>query len=195
MTTGNLADGGMHRPRLAAVVYDSGQGPAADAIMTAVAHVLAGTGYRLAGAVQHNHPRPGRCSCDMTLEALGGDRLVEISEDRGPEARGCMLNPAALEEVVAIACRVLEKGARLLVVNRFGKQEADGRGFRQAIALSADLGVPVLVAVSRDQEPDWSAFCGGGDERLPLEPAAILDWCRSVVRRDAPPTEVTAPAT
>lgn len=100
---------------LGAIVYSAEQSAAADAVLTSVARVLAGAEYRLAGAVQHNPSRPDRCRCDMVLEDLATGELIAISEDRGPEARGCRLNPAALEQLVGAAAASLERGADLLI--------------------------------------------------------------------------------
>jgi nucleoside-triphosphatase THEP1 len=135
---------------LGAIVYGAEQA-AADAVLTSVARVLAGLGTRLAGAVQHNPSRPDRCRCDMVLEDLATGEIIAISEDRGPEARGCRLNPAALEQLVGAAAASLERGADLLIVNRFGKREAEGRGFRAIIETAVTSGVPVLRRGRRRQ--------------------------------------------
>ena len=103
---------------LGAIVYSAEQSAAADAVLTSVARVLAGLDTRLAGAVQHNPTRPDRCRCDMVLEDLATGEIIAISEDRGPEARGCRLNPAALEQLVGAAAASLERGADLLIINR-----------------------------------------------------------------------------
>src|SRR5690242_21260538 len=47
---------------------------------------------------------------------------VRISVDRGPEARGCRLDPDALERSVAWSEAALDR-AEFLVVNKFGKQD------------------------------------------------------------------------
>jgi hypothetical protein len=166
---------------IGALVYRSDQSAGADAVLATLARVLADMGYRLAGAVQHNPARPDRCRCDMMLEDLSTGRIVAISEDRGPEARGCRLNPAALEQLVGAAAAGLDAGADLLIVNRFGKREAEGRGFRGVIEQAVTGGVPVLVAVSAANLDAWHAFAGALDERLEPDLVSAVRWCRGAL--------------
>jgi nucleoside-triphosphatase THEP1 len=169
-------------PMLAAVVYATGAGGDVDMAFASLARALKSDGVRLAGAVQHNTRAPDRCRCDMTLEDLGSGACIEISEQRGPQARGCRLNSAALEQIVGLAGAAVERGADLLIVNKFGKREAEGRGFRQAIEAAIDRGIPVLVAVSAANLASWQQFAGGLDARLPVDAALIATWCRQAAR-------------
>jgi nucleoside-triphosphatase THEP1 len=179
---------------LGAIVYGADQSAAADAVLASAARVLAALGYRLAGAVQHNPTRPDRCRCDMVLEDLSTGRAVAISEDRGPAARGCRLDPAALEQLVGAAASGLETGADLLIVNRFGKREAEGCGFRAVIEQAVTSGIPVLVAVSAANLDSWNAFAGGLDQRLEPNLAPAIRWCRSVLPPKCTAWERHAPA-
>lgn len=169
----------MGTSRLAAVLYTGGKGGAADAVLAEAVEVLAAEGWRLGGSVQFNRAVEDRCACDMTLKDLGSGRVVEISEDRGPLARGCRLNSVALEELTGLAAASLTQGVDLLVVNKFGKRETEGHGFRQAIEAAAVLGVPVIALVSYDNLAGWAEFAGGMDERLEADLGAILSWCRA----------------
>ncbi len=172
----------MREPRLAAVVYEAGGGGALDLMLQAVAEALRGQGVRLAGAVQRNGIADDGCRCSMVLEDLASSRQIEISEDRGREATECRLNPVALEEVVGLAAAALGRGADLLVVNRFGKHEVDGRGFRQAIEAALAGEVAALVAVSRDHLAAWDRFAGGMDARIAPDLDAVLAWWGTVRR-------------
>jgi nucleoside-triphosphatase THEP1 len=168
--------------RIAAVVYPVSEGAHADTVLSEVARDLKSRGLRIAGAVQHNTHSGDRCRCDMTLEDLASGTLVQISEDRGPEARGCRLDSSALEEIVGLVCSSLEGKPDLVVVNKFGKREAEGSGFRAAIEQALDSGIAVLTAVSSTNLAEWENFAGGLDERLPLEPTAIAAWCSKADR-------------
>jgi nucleoside-triphosphatase THEP1 len=172
----------MREPRLAAVVYEAGDGGEADLMLLAAAEALRRQGVRLAGAVQHNGVADDGCRCSMVLEDLASGRRVEISEDRGREAAGCRLNPVALEEVVGLATAALGGGADLLVVNRFGKHEVEGRGFRQAIEAALVGDIAALVAVSRDHLAAWDRFAGGMDVRIAVDLDAVLAWWGTVRR-------------
>ncbi|MFN4192073.1 MAG: DUF2478 domain-containing protein, partial [Tabrizicola sp.] len=98
-----------------------------DALIAAAAERLQAEGLRLAGTVQSNIERPDRRKCDMDLMILPDGPVIRISEDRGGLARGCTLDSGALEQSVAMVQQRLP-GADLLVVNKFGKREAEGKG-------------------------------------------------------------------
>ncbi|ABL70644.1 MULTISPECIES: DUF2478 domain-containing protein [Paracoccus] len=158
-------------------VQDNAPG-AGDRLLTAAAERLAAAGMRLAGAVQINtEPVPGG-DCDMDLRILGDDGpLVRITQSLGPGAQACRLDTGALAQAVARTESVLDRGAELLIVNKFGKQECFGRGFRETIARALAAGIPVLVHVPDEQLPAFREFAGELAEELP--PEQIEDWCRA----------------
>jgi nucleoside-triphosphatase THEP1 len=74
--------------------------------------------------------------------------VIRISQSLGREARGCRLDAEGLERAVSETEMQLTRGADILIVNKFGKQEAAGRGFRPLIAEALDRGADVLVGVN-----------------------------------------------
>ncbi|WP_134725033.1 DUF2478 domain-containing protein [Paracoccus luteus] len=156
----------------------------ANAAIAALARSLAAQGMRLAGAVQHTLDRGPDCACDITLEILGMDgALVAISQSLGAGSTGCRLDSDALERAVGLAESVLAGGADLLIVNKFGKAEAGGRGFRALIARALADGVPVLTAVAPAQMAAFRGFADG--LATPLAPAGAEAWCRAAARAPA----------
>lgn len=117
---------------LGVVVYEVGH--EAGNILAWAADDLAASGYRLGGVVQSSVHRPGRRKCDMYLRDLSSGEEILISFDRGNGARGCRLDPAAFARAGLWGERALVEGVDLLILNKFGKQEAQGRGFRPLIA-------------------------------------------------------------
>ena len=161
------------------VAGETGLG-AGDRLIAGVAATLQARGWRLAGVVQSNtEGAPGR-ACLMDLTVLGTGERVRISQDLGEGSRGCRLDPAELETAVGLVERGLTPAPRLLIVNKFGKQEAEGRGFRPLIGRALAEGVPVLTAVSGRNIPAFEAFADGLAERMPPEARALLDWCGRV---------------
>lgn len=159
------------------VAGETGLG-AGDRLIGAVAGILLAEGWRLAGVVQSNtEVAPGR-ACKMDLTVLGSGETVRISQDLGAGSRGCRLDPAGLEAAVGLVERSLALGPRLLIVNKFGKQEAEGRGFRPLIGRALAEGVPVLTTVSGKNLAAFECFAEGLAERLAPEAGAVLDWCR-----------------
>mgnify|MGYP001765703459 CR=1 FL=1 len=153
----------------------SGRGET-DRFLAQVADVLELAGVRLAGTVQTNLARAGRDRCDMDLRVLPDGPVFRISEDRGALARGCMLDHGALEQTVTEVARRLD-GAEMLIVNKFGKAESEGRGLVPVISDALARGMPVIVGVNALNLPLFLDFAGGLSTALPADVQAASAWC------------------
>lgn len=71
-----------------------------DLILQRLATQLAARGFRCCGTVQINSERADSGPCDMDVQVLPDGPILRISQDLGPSARGCRLDPAALETAV-----------------------------------------------------------------------------------------------
>ena len=124
---------------------------ATDALIASAVDRLRRSGLRLAGTVQTDVPRAGRTLCDMELAVLPDGPVFRINQDRGEAARGCRLDGGALEEaVVAVEARMA--GAEVLIVNKFGKLEAQGRGYVPLIAEALAIPEPQVDAWAQTQQ-------------------------------------------
>jgi hypothetical protein len=63
-----------------------------------------------------------------------------------------------------------------VVVNKFSKQEAAGRGLRAEIADAVTAGLPLLTAVSHTCYEAWVRFTGGFGTTLLCERGVVEDW-------------------
>jgi nucleoside-triphosphatase THEP1 len=167
--------------KLATILYERGDGEAADSLLSAFALSLRQAGFKLARAVQSNDPIANRSRCDITLEDLATGQRIKASNDRGPLAKGCRLDESALEDSVGLAASALGPETDLVVINRFGKREAEGHGFRSMIETAVCLGVPVLVALNSAHLRDWTAFVGEEPVLLRPELEAVSGWCGRVL--------------
>lgn len=172
--------------KMAAVVYAAGKGQDVDRLLDEIACKLRNRGWRLAGAIQANELRAGSGRCDMTLEDLASGKRISASEYRGPLASGCRLDTSALEEAVGLAISSLTPGVDLVIINRFGKREAEGKGFRPLIEAAVDLSIPVLIGVNQAQRSAWQTFSGGAGGVLEPDAAAIRCWCEASSGHGAP---------
>ena len=68
------------------------------------------------------------------------------------------------------------RGADVLIVNKFGKHEAEGRGFRDVIAEALARDMPVLVGTNGLNRPAFDAFAGGLAVELAPAAAEIDAW-------------------
>ena len=155
---------------------------ATDRVLARVAELLAAQGVSLAGAVQRNTNRPDRDDCDMDVQVLPDGPQFRISQDLGPLAEGCRLDPDALEQaVMAVSARL--DGAAVLVINKFGKQEAEGRGCCTLIAEALSRDMTVLLGVSEGHRAAFDAFAAGMADPVGSDPVSIADWV--LTRRQA----------
>ncbi|MEM1064397.1 MAG: DUF2478 domain-containing protein [Pseudomonadota bacterium] len=146
-----------------------------DLILAALAVRLASRGLRVVGLVQVNTECESGGPCDMDVQVLPDGAVLRISQSLGPGARGCRLDPDALARAVGLVAARLE-GADLLIINKFGKQEAAGGGFRDVIADALGTGLPVIVGLNALNAAAFEAFSGGLAEALPPDIDVLEAW-------------------
>jgi len=147
-----------------------------DLVLHKVAQRLIALGYKPAGTVQINSERADAGPCDMDVKVLPDGPVLRISQNLGRNARGCRLDPNALETAVAHVEAGFTAGQDCLIVNKFGKHEAEGRGFRALIAEALTNGIPVIVGLNALNREAFEAFTEGLAERLEPAVEPILVW-------------------
>ena len=152
-----------------------------DALLARVARHLEAAGWPLAGAIQSNPEGASAGRRHMDLAVLGTGETRRISQDLGEGARGCRLDPDGLESAVGLAeARLsLPPAPRLVIVNKFGKLEIDGRGFRPLIGRALADGIPVLTAASPGNLDGFLAFAEDMADPVPAEIDAVLAWAEA----------------
>ena len=159
---------------LAALVYDEHDDP--DTVLREFANELNARGFRAVGMVQ-----AGQCA-DSSLSAVlvhTGETLL-LAQDFDPNAQGCRLDLDRLNSASIRVADALESGADLLIVNRFGKRERDGKGLAHLIQRALDGGIAVVIAVSSARFEEWVRYSGGMSDRLACDRSALDAWWRSV---------------
>jgi nucleoside-triphosphatase THEP1 len=169
-----------HALPLAFMRYD--KTPDDDQMLARCGRNLQQSGYRVSGIVQSNRRRPERRACDMFLENLTTGEKVCISADRGNGARGCRLDHAALAQATLWAEQALTLKPQLLILNKFGKEEALGRGFFPVMAEALARDIPVLSGVSALNVAAAQAITGGVDTEIEPTEEAIDLWLQSIMR-------------
>jgi len=178
---------------LVAGVVGHGREPV-DPLLEAAARTLRTMGYRVGGFVQEERIADGCCAATYLRDIEDG-RSVLITQILGAEAKGCRLDPQRLAQACVGLLDSLDGGIDLLVLNRFGKDEAEGRGFRTVIEKALGLGIPVLFGVREAYAPALGDFAGDYGTTLAPDEAAIIAWCVDVLGRrggDAAKGEKTA---
>jgi len=164
---------------LAALVYHDHQDP--DAVLRDFAAELNARGLRVVGMVQ-----AGQCA-DSSLSAVlvhSGEKIL-LAQDFDPCASGCRLDLARLQNAGACVADALKAGADLLIVNRFGKRERDGKGLAYLIERALYADIAVVIAVSSQHFEDWIKFADGMSVKLHCDRAALQAWWNGVSAGDA----------
>ena len=95
------------------------------------------------------------------------------------------------QAAIALAARWLDAARAaapdLLVVNRFGRLEAEGGGMLAELGQAFVDGLPIVVCVPKRFLEAWNAFADGLDVKLPASADAIVAWWDTVApaRSDA----------
>ena len=155
-----------------------------DLLLAQLAQRLSARGVTCAGVVQRNVDCGPERKCDMDLTVLHSGEVLRISQSLGLGARGCRLDPAALEQAVAATSQALDT-ADLLLVNKLGKHEAQGRGFRPLIgeAMAADL--PVLCGLNGANLAAFQEFTGGLAVEVAPDLDALMAWAEAQISQPA----------
>lgn len=153
---------------------------AVNRVLADLVTVLTAKGHALAGTTQMDTRRQGSRLCDMDVQVLPIGEVIRISEYRGENARGCRLDADALEQAVTLTLDRL-RTADLLIINKFGKHEAEGRGFRDAIATALDRGIPVIVGTNALNIDAFHEFTGGLADPLPADLNSLRTWAEQAL--------------
>lgn len=155
-----------------------------DEFMVTVAGYLRAEGVRVGGLVQHALRGHGKCSFEF--EDIASGARYPLTQNLGPESRACALDSAALADTSSVVRVAIGDGAQIVIINKFGEQEAGGRGMRQEMMQTVMAGIPLLTSVKRRYLADWLEFVGTQGDLLPVARPAVIDWCRRALSH-APP--------
>jgi hypothetical protein len=157
---------------LAALVYDANEDP--DQILKEFAADLNARGYRAVGLVQIGR----HC-----LDARGPSAVLVHTGEEWPLlqnvdacATGCRLDVGRPLGAGAHIAHAIDQGADLVIINRFGKQEREGKGLSYLVERALGVDIPVVIAVPRHCFADWIGFADGMSVMPRCNRAALDDW-------------------
>lgn len=163
---------------LAAIRFDGGD---IDGLVAQVAQTLRHRGVLLRGVLQTRPAGPDSCRCPaMDLHDIGTGRVFRISQPLGNGAQGCRLDAGALAACALHLEGEVARGADLLILNRFGRGDSEGRGLRDVMAAALAAGIPVLTALRPAYADAFAAFGGDLACELAMDAAVVLDWFAAV---------------
>ena len=166
---------------LLASVSAQGRGET-DRLLAAIVDRLRGKGVQMAGALRVLGLGSGSGHCDSALLLLPDGPIIDITQNLGTGSAACRMDAGALELAVSNATERLEtQHVDLVVLNKFGISEAEGRGFRTLIANALERDLPVLIGVSNVHRAAFDRFAGGVATALPVDEDAVLAWCLGAI--------------
>jgi len=160
----------------AAIAYEADDDP--DRLLSDFAEELRRSGYRVAGAIQHGAHASGGSPLGAVI--LPREEVVDLGHHRNDDAPGCGIDTERLAGIARVITTAIEEGVDLVIVNRFGKLEAQGRGLIQLIKRAVDADIPVVTAVPQRRFAAWVKYSNGMSVRLPCRRTALDAWWQSV---------------
>lgn len=146
-----------------------------DDLLAGIAKDMLANSKSVAGYVQKRR-RDADCGTLVHVRNLRSGDEMPITKNRGKMAKGCKLDGDALTTLAEQLSRDIEAGSDILIIARFGRSEAEGRGLRDVISRALDLEIPVLVGVRNEYADAWQDFHGGFAQTLPLDQTAVQAW-------------------
>lgn len=159
------------------IAYTMTEGKGAlDRLLADFAETLRDKGVRTCGIVQINSDCNSGYRCDMDVQVLPDGSRIRISQSLGKGSQGCRLDPEALELAVAEVARSMDTDFDIFILNKFGKQEAEGRGFRDLIATALERGAAVLAGTNGLNTERFQEFSGGLAHYVRPDEDSLLSW-------------------
>jgi len=166
----------------AALVYGEEDRP--DSLLVDFARDLRRSGFHPAGIIQLGR----NCQLiDRRLDVVvfPRDEVVAVIHVPACKSTGCRLDTRHLASVATEIATAVQKDADLVIINRFGKLEAEGQGLIALIKQAVSAEVPVLAAVPVRHFAKLLKFSAGMNVRLPCCRPALDRWWCSVARGPA----------
>lgn len=161
-------------PDICAIVYENDKYP--DEVFKWIVSQCQARDLALSGVLQYPAFEGADPSCDVVLEDIVSGHRTLLFDDRGAGARGCRLDIGALLEAAMEIERSFETNPSLLVLNKFGKIEAEGGGMCGVIAKALELGIPVVIGVPARNLEAWRNFADEFSTELPGDTDQIERW-------------------
>ena len=183
------------QPKPALISVGFAPGTDIDVILAALGENLSERGLNVAGLIQKRGVAKPDCACrEMHLCDLASGESHLISEARGPEAGGCHLDWQALTNLAQVLENDLSETTDVLIINRFGRSESEGRGFRGAIEKAMMLGIQVVVACRAEYAGQWYAFHGGMATECSPDVASLMEMTNESAPHRYPSARSEIPA-
>lgn len=146
------------------------------AVLVATAKRLGARGVRVAGVIEVPANVNGGPCGHLALRDIASGAEFSLSQALGSGSTSCNLDSGGLAGACAAVERAIREGADLVILSKFGKQEAERGGLSDAFRAAILAGLPVLTSVSPAVTAAWLAFVGDDAGEIAADNDAIDAW-------------------
>lgn len=140
-------------------------------------------GHRVAGIVQeHVLDDAGAFIGIDAVDVSTGNRIPLKRADGSTKVDQCTLDTQQLAETSPILRTAIADKADLIVLDKFGIEEQNGRGLTDEIMAIISEGIPFLISVPEPVLDNWTERTGGLGGVLSMDDAALEEWWQDVAK-------------
>lgn len=156
----------------------------AEEIIDAVVRELQQDGRQVVGFCQRQaDDGNSQARCRVELQSIRTGQHHAMTQQLGSGSISCNVDPEAIELLAVALCNELSESVDLVVINRFGKRESQGAGFRSVIEAAMELQLPVLTVVKDTWQDNWRDYGGEWVSVLPADFNTVMHWYQEVSAR------------
>ena len=174
---------------IAAILYERGE--PIEEFMATLASTLSSRAIHVGGLVQHNYRTDEFTRCRIELENIITGTRYQLTQNLGSASQACALDITALADASSALRQAIAERVEVVIINKFGTQEAAGGGLRNEMMLIALTGIPIITAVSQRYLSEWQDFAGTEAVLLPMTTTAVMSWWQRHWNRPAIQTSRT----
>ncbi len=175
----SASEGAAAALRVAAIVHDGSVD--VDALLAAVVRAQRDGGRKVRGLLMtYPDSDAAACAAPMVLVDIVSGEPYRVSQALGSGSKACRADTQGFARASEVLRAALSERPDLVIVNRFGSLEAEGRGFTAELLELMAAGVPLLTAVASRHLDAWQRFTGGAT-LLPASADAVQAWLDRVL--------------
>lgn len=168
-----MADIDNHLP-IGALVHENATLP--DEQLQVFVQYLQEQGKLVLGVVQAPDEVSFAYRSKMGIINLSNGEYTSIAQDLGEHNTSCCLDSEAVSNASHILAEARALKPDLIIVNRFGKLEAEGEGFADEMLEIMSESIPMLTVVTPQFLESWRTFSGGLGSEINPELAELKAW-------------------
>jgi len=159
----------------------------ADNLLAEFAFGLRRDGWRVQGLVQQE--RGGHGKAATVLVDLESEKCYPLFQNLGSGSDSCSLDHTSVAAASIALREALLQRPDLVVANRFGALEVNGKGLMTEILALISNGIPLITVVPSEYLMVWRSFSGNAGVELPPEMEALQNWFASIQPQYRQPCE------